>query len=133
MIDNCIRTKAAQGIDILIKYHDCFGYLEFGDTGNACYKPYRDDDQDAVNEMMAAIRSEMPKHSNRHIRLSEAVAKDIGSNWLSYDWLCKATARILAGEESMEELEKQGEFARFVQKRMKEKGIAELHAMADIY
>ncbi len=120
MMDVKIRSIAHEGIELLIEYHACFAYSEFGDQGNACYKPYRDDDLDVVNEMIAAIRTEMPKYSERHEKLSEAVARDIGAKWVSYDWLCKVFARILVGAEDIDNLKKKCEFARLVRQKVEE-------------
>ena len=32
--------EAKRGIQILIDYHDCLKWEEFGDKGNACYNPF---------------------------------------------------------------------------------------------
>lgn len=99
---------AGKGVDFLIKNHDSFGYGEFGDHGNSCYKPYKDSVRQLciTNEMIGAVRQAMPKFSDRHIKLSLAVAGDLSLKWVSYDWLCKATARILADEsQNIEDLE----------------------------
>lgn len=104
---------------LLCKYHDCFDYAEFGDQGNACYKPYRDDEQAVVNRLIGNVRTAMPKGSELHVDLAKKVAIDLGLNYVQYDWLCKATARIIAGIESVDEIVQLGEMSRLIKERMR--------------
>ena len=83
------------GIDYLLTNHSRFAFETFGDAGNPCYDPYKNDDLEVVNVLIGAIRTQMPKGSLRHQKLSQGVAADIHNTWVTYDWLCKACARVL--------------------------------------
>ena len=90
-----VLTYSAKGLDYLRKNHGKFAFEQYGEKGNSCYKPYKDDDLEIVNMLIGAIRTKMPKKGILHKELSEGVASDIHNTWISYDWLCKACARIL--------------------------------------
>lgn len=90
-----VLAFSAKGLDYLRKNHEKYAFEQFGDRGNSCYKPYKDDDLEIVNMLIGAIRTKMPKKGNLHKDLSECVAADINNTWISYDWLCKACARLL--------------------------------------
>lgn len=82
---------AAQGVDLLYEYHDCFDYAKMGD------KSYKElpQAQYVTSVIMGAVRAVMPKASVRHTRLTKVVAGDIGGR-PGYEWLVKVTARIIS-------------------------------------
>ena len=89
-------TFSEKGIEYLLANHSRFAFETFGDAAkNPCYDPYKDDDLDVVNMLIGGIRTKMPKGSPRHQKLSQGVAADIHNTWVTYDWLCKACARVL--------------------------------------
>jgi len=90
-----VLTFSDKGLDYLRANHGRLAFEQFGDRGNSCYKPYKSDDLEVVNMLIGAIRTKMPKKSILHKDLSKDVATDIHNSWISYDWLCKACARIL--------------------------------------
>ena len=127
---------AKDGIDLLIEYHDSFGYKDYGDRGSACWKPIKQSASELrmENEMIGAVRSAMPRGSDRLNKLSEAVAADLNNSYVSYDWLCKASARILCDPNNdIEDLKRLCEFQRCVQGRMKEKGISSIESLEELF
>ena len=127
---------AQNGVDLLIEYHDSFGYKDYGDSGSVCWKPLQQSDSELrmENEMIGAVRSAMPRGSNRFTKLSEAVAADLNKTYVHYDWLCKATARILSDPNNdIEDLKKLCEFQRCVKSRMKEKGVTSIESLEDLF
>lgn len=94
-------TEAIRNICI---FHDIFPFSEFTDKGNACYKPFRDDDPTVVNPLVSEVLTAMPKNGELHKRLSACVAGDLNIKWVTYDNLVKITTRILAGIESEDDI-----------------------------
>lgn len=130
-----MKIEAKRGTQILINYHDCFGWNEFGDKGNACYNPFEYSSQAECDEealWLAAVKSTMKKNSYTHQLLAELVAKDIGCAWVTYDWLCKSMSRIFNGQ-SMDALIDMCRLSKDVKTKMKEKGITRINSLEEVY
>lgn len=126
---------ARRGIEFLCEYHDSFGYKQFGDRGSSCWKPLKQNQAELTmeDEMIGAVRAAMPHGSALHTKLSKAVAKDLNRTQLQYDWLCKATARILANEnEDLDDLKSKAEVQRTIKKIMQQKGLKTIHSLDDL-
>lgn len=135
MIDfEAMKREAQRGTQILINYHDCLGWNEFGDKGNACYNPFEYSSQAECDEealWLAAVKSTMKKNSYTHKLLAELVAKDIGCAWVTYDWLCKSMSRIFNGQ-SMDALINMCCLSKNVKIRMKENGITSINSLEEV-
>lgn len=103
--------NVTEAIKNLCIFHDIFPFSEFTDKGNACYKPFRDDDPTVVNHLVSEVLTAMPKYGELHKRLSACVAGDLNIKWVTYDNLVKITARILAGIDSEDEIRGLAEIA----------------------
>lgn len=115
----------------VIPYSNAFEWSEFGDCGNACYNPFDDLNNDEwFRECLyiGAVRAAMRKGGDRHRNLSHAVVKQLSVSFVSYDWLVKATGRLLAGVDNFDELQGMAQLAYHVKRFMHEHEIGELNS-----
>ena len=126
--------KAQKGLKLLKRYHECIAWEDYSDRGNSCWKPYRfetseDREQDAL--WHAAVKVALAKGSETHIRLSELAAGDLGNKYVTYDWLIKAVARVLKGE-NLNELHEMLILSKKVQAEMKAKGLDKIESLDQV-
>ena len=124
-----LDIKAAAGI--VEEYHDCFRFEEFGDRGNNCYDPYRDD-HESVNLLIGKVRNVIPKNGEIHLRLTRVVKRDLNVQRLEYDYLCKVLARIFSGAESETSLLDMCRLSRKVRAKMEEQNLKEIISLTDV-
>lgn len=84
--------------EIIIPYCGCFAWNEFSDRGGPCYAPDKFDSK-AEEEEAAYTRAvslpAMPKSDKLHTEPSGKPAGCLQNKYVTYDWLVKATARLL--------------------------------------
>lgn len=124
-----LDIKTAVGI--VEEYHDSFRFEEFGDRGNNCYTPYRDDSE-SVNMMIAKVRNAIPKNGEMHLRLTRVLKIDLGVQRVAYDYLCKVLGRLLSGVESETSLLNICRLSRKVRAKMKEQNLKEIISLTDV-
>lgn len=136
MIDfETMKKEARRGTQIIINYHDCLVWNEYGDKGNPCYNPLEYSSQAECDEealWFAAVKATMKKNSYTHHLLAELVAKDLGCAWVCYDWLCKSMSRIFNGQ-SMDALINMCCLSKNVKRKMEEKGITSINSLEEVY
>ena len=91
--------EVKQAILLLSTHPQNIAWSDFGDRGNVCTGPFRlESDEEIVEDALAlaAVKIAMPKGSPLHLKLSSAVARILGCNWVTYDWLIKIVGRIMA-------------------------------------
>ena len=124
-----LDIKTAVGI--VEEYHDCFRFEKFGDRGNNCYAPYRDDPE-SVNMMIAKVRNAIPKNGEMHLRLTSVLKRQMNLERMGYDYLCKVLARLLSGVESETSLLNICRLSREVRAKMKEQNLKEIISLTDV-
>lgn len=128
-------NETKQAIQLLMKHTNCIAWTDFSDRGNSCTG--RLDRLTTANEItknaisLSNVKQAMPKYSNIHEKLSQAVASEIGIKWVSYDCLVKTIARIL--EDDFQTFYHMLSLSIFVKDRMKEKGLAEISSLEDLF
>lgn len=104
--------KADAGIRIIIKNYDCFEWEVFA---GADFEEESERIEDAL--MQAAVRVAMPKGAPIHILLKQLVTMEVGNkHTVYYDWLVKATARIICTG-SISELQQLVELSRKIREK----------------
>lgn len=106
---------------------------DYSDNGNACYDPLKFDSEDEkqIDALwLAAVRTAMPYGSDAHKLLMPEVAKILGNNWVTYDWLTKACGRVFNGC-SFDELKGMVELSRTVKEGMKRKGLSMISSISE--
>lgn len=130
---NLEETKKA--IQLIIPHTDCIAWTDFSDKGNSCtgrLDILTDSNDIAQNALsFSNVKQAMPKQSDLHFKLSPKVASEIGANWVTYDWLSKVLGRIL--EEDYTTFINMFNFSTFVRRKMKEKGLAEISSLEDLF
>lgn len=128
------KIEAKKAIQLLISYCSSIGWADFGDKGNACWKPYNATQMEIeeIEVWHGAIRSTLKKGCSTFVLLEQLVAKQLGCKYVTYDWLCKAISRILAGG-SLFDLEEMLKISHLVQMKMQSKGIAEIHSIQEVF
>lgn len=130
---NINETK--QAIQLLMKHTNCIAWTDFSDRGNSCTG--RLDRLTTANEIaknaisLSNVKQAMPKYSNIHVKLSQAVASEIGVNWVTYDWLVKTLGRIL--EEDYQTFYQMLNLSICVKNKMREKGLSEIQSLDQIF
>ncbi len=126
------RAEVRKSImNVLIPYSDCIAWSDFSDRGNPCYKPYKFDSPEEEIEAAftrAAVMLEIPYCSEIHSILGQKVANELDNKWITYDWLTKAVARILAGT-TFDALLSIAMLSRRVKDGMKAKGLTQIHSI----
>lgn len=130
---NEMKKSASDAIQMLNSYHDCIAWIEYSDKGNPCYDPYdfasqADREDDAL--WHAAVKVAIPKGSHDHTFLADLIAKELSNQWITYDWLIKAIARVLNGA-TLAELKKMCELSRVVKNRMEAKGLTKINSFEE--
>lgn len=126
------KEEARKAVQLLIKYSSSIGWEDFGDKGNNCWKPYNStpSEIEEIELWHGAIRSTLVKGSLTFVLLESLVAKQLGCKYVTYDWLCKAISRILAGG-NLTDLEKMLKLSRAVQQGIKEKGLTKINSIQE--
>ncbi|MEF9961135.1 MAG: hypothetical protein RR755_00655 [Erysipelotrichaceae bacterium] len=125
-VNRCIQ-------DVLIPYAECIAWGDFSDKGNPCYDPYVFDspaDEEDAALTYAAVLITMAKGSDEHIILAKKVARILGNQYVTYDWLAKAVGRVLSGSTyTYDELLSMSLLSKKVRDGMKAKGLTEIHSI----
>ena len=119
-------TEIKKSIMLLIKYPHTFGYVDFGDRGNACsgrLDRMSEKENSDYAESYAAVLVAMPKYSDLHKKFAPILAKELGLKQSPrYDYMVKILARILGDDTQMKSsdtVESMCLFTSRVQKYMK--------------
>lgn len=118
---NVSISEVRKSLHLLASYPSAVAWSDLGDRGTPWYDPYHFESRDEEMKealTLAAIRFAMPKYSVLHIQLGRAVAREVGNQYVHYDWLLKACARLLSGL-SYTELAHAAKLAVTVQARMR--------------
>ncbi len=91
----CVKYLAM--VNHLSTHADCFAWAELGDRDTRYSTYLFASSQARVRDALAnaAIRTVMPKFSKLHKDLAKSVSLILGIRCVTYEWLVKATARLL--------------------------------------
>ena len=92
-------SEFKEAVDLLSIYPESIAWSDFGDRGNACTGSFKLKDKEEIVEdalALAAVKICMPKGSMLHRKMARSVAKILNCRWVTYDWLIKVVARIVA-------------------------------------
>ena len=129
-----ISEVNASIINILIPYCDCFVWSELSDKGNPCYDPYKFATKGEKYEAAfthAAVMLAIPKGGDIHLTLAKEIANLLGNKYITYDWMIKATARVLS-RTTAEELLSMAILSRKIKDKMKAKGISQIDSVQEL-
>ena len=84
------REEVARTIDeIVIPAASRIAWSTFGPNGNPC-------DLEELAYTLAAVILSMPKNGERHRKLAQRVAVNLGNQYVTYPWLSVAVGRLLS-------------------------------------
>lgn len=125
-----------ESIRLLTSKPGTFGWLEFGDSGNACTGRLDVMDPDEHNQYAdqhCLVLKAMQKGSKLHISLNRAVSSELGTKWVKYDILVKYLARILMSCESCDALKAMVAFTECVQNQMAIKRVTAIKSVEELF
>jgi len=85
-------------VELLNKYASNIKWTDFGDAGNSCgrFELETDEEINEYAQAKAAVEIVFQKDPELYQKLSKSVASMLKNRWVTYDWLSKVTARIVA-------------------------------------
>ncbi|WP_353892909.1 hypothetical protein PRVXH_002299 [Proteinivorax hydrogeniformans] len=128
-------TEIGKTIILLSSYPENIGWLDFGDSGNACTGSFKLEDEEEILEdalAVAAVKCAMPKGSKLHNKLGSEVASIVGCNWVTYDWLIKIVGRIVAFT-TLDEFRNMLNLSIAVKQGMKERGLSMINSIDEAF
>jgi hypothetical protein len=128
-------NEVNKALDLINKHPENIAWQDFTDNGNPCYNPYSvsSDEMNEEADSRAAVLKAMPKNSLIHLSISQAVARLLGTKWVTYDWLSKIIGRIIAPAESYHEFEKVIALSVAVQQGMRERGLTTINSIEEAF
>lgn len=119
---------------VIIPYCDCIAWSDFSDKGNPCFDPYEFDSKAEEIEAdltHAFVMLAIPKGGDIHLKLAKEIANLLGNKYITYDWMIKATARVLS-RTTAEELLSMAILSREIKDKMKAKGISQIDSVQEL-